>query len=103
MTALTNRAYIAAKLRRSAETEDERIDDLGEVDKPCTIATSIDERSEDTTVYGYKDIPKSQVTRNSIPLMTERNKELARRLYCGKVWKDDALKFAETYYEHRDN
>ena len=35
--------------------------------------------------------------------MTEHNKELARRLYCGKVWTCDALKFAETYYEHRDN
>lgn len=80
-----------------------RINDLGEVDEPCTIVTSIDERSEGTTVYGYKDTPKSQVTRNSIPLMIEHNKELARRLYCGKVWTCDALKFAETYYEHRDN
>lgn len=85
------------------DTEHERIDDLGEVDKPCTIVTSIDERSEGTTVYGYKDIPKSQAIHNSIPLMTEHNKELARRLYCGKVWTRDALKFAETYYEHRDN
>lgn len=81
----------------------ERIDDLGEVDEPCTIVTSIDEHSDGTTVYGYKDTPKSQVTRNSISLMTEHNKELARRLYCGKVWTCDALKFAETYYEHRDN
>lgn len=85
------------------ETEHERIDDLGEVDEPCTIVTSIDEHSDGTTVYGYNDTPKSQVTRNSIPLMTEHNKELARRLYCGKVWTCDALKFAETYYEHRDN
>lgn len=77
--------------------------DLGEVDEPCTIVTSIDEHSDGTTVYGYKDTPKSQVTRNSIPLMIEHNKELARRLYCGKVWTCDALKFAETYYEHRDN
>ena len=22
---------------------------------------------------------------------------------CGKVWTCDALKFAETYYEYRDN
>jgi len=55
----------------------------------------------DTTDYSI--LHKSQVTRNSIPLMTEHNKELARRLYCGKVWTCDALKFAETYYEHRDN
>lgn len=97
------KAIFAAIWSSGIETEHERIDDLGEVDEPCTIVTSIDERSEGTTVYGYKDTPKSQVTRNSIPLMTERNKELARRLYCGKVWTCDALKFAETYYEYRDN
>lgn len=97
------KAIFAAICSSGIETEHERIDDLGEVDEPCTIVTSIDERSEGTTVYGYKDTPKSQVTRNSIPLMTEHNKELARRLYCGKVWTCDALKFAETYYEHRDN
>lgn len=97
------KAIFAAIWSSGIETEIKRIDDLGEVDEPCTIVTSIDERSEGTTVYGYKDIPKSQVTRNSIPLMTEYNKELARRLYCGKVWTCDALKFAETYYEHRDN
>lgn len=97
------KAIFAAIWSSDIETEHERIDDLGEVDEPCTIVTSIDEYSDGTTVYGYKDTPKSQVTRNSIPLMTEHNKELARRLYCGKVWTCDALKFAETYYEHRDN
>lgn len=97
------KAIFAAIWSSGIETEHGRIDDLGEVDEPCTIVTSIDEHSDGTTVYGYKDTPKSQVTRNSIPLMTERNKELARRLYCGKVWTCDALKFAETYYEHRDN
>lgn len=96
------KAIFAAIWSSGIETGHERIDDLGEVDEPCTIVTSIDERSEGTTVYGYKDIPKSQVTRNSIPLTTEHNKELARRLYCGKVWTCDVLKFAETYYEHRD-
>lgn len=97
------KAIFAAIWSSGIETEHERIDDLGEVDEPCTIVTSIDEHSDGTTVYGYNDTPKSQVTRNSIPLMTEHNKELARRLYCGKVWTCDALKFAETYYEHRDN
>ena len=97
------KAIFAAIWSSGIETEHERIDDLGEVDEPCTIVTSIDEHSDGTTVYGYKDTPKSQVTRNGIPLMTEHNKELARRLYCGKVWTCDALKFAETYYEHRDN
>ena len=85
--------------------------DMGSEDfEKCTKAifaaiwsSGIDEHSDGTTVYGYNDIPKSQVTRNSIPLMAEHNKELARRLYCGKVWTCDALKFAETYYEHRDN
>lgn len=97
------KAIFAAIWSSGIETEHERIDDLGEVDEPCTIVTSIDEHSDGTTVYGYNDTPKSQVTRNSIPLMIEHNKELARRLYCGKVWTCDALKFAETYYEHRDN
>lgn len=97
------KAIFAAIWSSGIETEHERIDDLGEVDEPCTIVTNIDEHSDGTTVYGYKDTPKSQVTRNSIPLMIEHNKELARRRYCGKVWTCDALKFAETYYEHRDN
>lgn len=78
--------------------------DMGFEDfEKCTKAIFAAIWSDGTTVYGYNDIPKSQVTRNSIPLMTEHNKELARRLYCGKVWTCDALKFAETYYEHRDN
>lgn len=75
------------------------IDDLGEVRGQCEIIEKIDEGQTETRVYGYKDTPKSPVVKMNILLEVLKTPELARRLYCGKVWTDDALKFTKNYYK----
>lgn len=63
------------------EYENEKIDNLGKVDERCTIVTRFDECSDKPTNI----------------------QEFARRLYCGTVWTYNAIEFAKTYYENRDN
>lgn len=75
------------------------IDDLGEVRGQCEIIEKIDEGQNETRVYGYKDATKSSAVKRDILLEVVKNPELARRLYCGKVWTDDALKFTKNYYK----
>lgn len=75
------------------------IDDLGEVTEHCEIIEKIDEGRTETMVCGYKGTPKSSVAKMYNLLKTLNNPGLARRLYCGKVWTYDALKFAENYYK----
>lgn len=84
------------------EYEHEKIDDLGKVDTRCTIVKKIEETSNGTKLYGYRDTPKSPVMKTNDLLFTSTNQEFARRLYCGVVWTHDALIFAETYYQYRD-
>lgn len=75
------------------------IDDLGLVREQCEIIEKIDEGQNETRVYGYRDTQKSSVVKMDILLEVVKTPELARRLYCGKVWTDDALKFTKSYYK----
>lgn len=75
------------------------IDDLGLVRGQCEIIEKIDEGQNETRVYGYRDTQKSSVAKMNILLEVVKTPELARRLHCGKVWTDDALKFAKSYYK----
>lgn len=78
------------------------IDDLGLVRGQCEIIEKIDEGQNETRVYGYRDTQKLSVVKMDVLLDVVKNPELARRLHCGKVWTDDALKFTKNYYKEQD-
>lgn len=93
------KCVFGAVSRSGKEVRNCKTDDLGEVEHEyCEIIEKIEECRNETKLYGYKDTPRSPVVRWTELLETVENPEFARRLYCGKVWTSDGLKFADHYY-----